>query len=60
MEELPVEDLHMATAERQLHDWERFIMGKKLTDDMSNNEVWPRFPIAHASPTAQGYQGAGD
>lgn len=40
MEELPVEDpAHMATAERQLHDWESYIVGKKLTDDSSAGHV---------------------
>lgn len=45
MEELPVEDpAHMATAERQLHDWENFIRGKKLTDDTSGEDVCFRNP----------------
>lgn len=40
MEELPVEDpAHMATAERQLHDWSDFIRGKKLTDEESGEHV---------------------
>ena len=40
MEELPVEDpAHMATAERQLHDWENFVRGKKLTDETSGEDV---------------------
>lgn len=40
MEELPVEDpAHMATADRQLHDWDDFIRGKKLTDDESGEHV---------------------
>ena len=29
----------MATAERQLHDWENFIRGKKLTDEESGEQV---------------------
>ncbi|SPO04084.1 uncharacterized protein DNG_06767 [Cephalotrichum gorgonifer] len=40
MEELPVEDPgHMASAERQLRDWEGFITGKKLTDDTSSDTM---------------------
>ena len=42
MEELPVEHpAHMATAERQLHDWEEYITGKKLTNETSGEDVWP-------------------
>lgn len=45
MEELPVEDPgHMASANRQLHDWERFIMGKRLTDETSGGNVRLPFP----------------
>lgn len=50
MEELPVEDpAHMASADRQLHDWENYIMGKRLTDETSGGNVrTPIFPFSRS------------
>lgn len=31
----------MASADRQLHDWEDYIMGKRLTDETSGEDVRP-------------------
>ena len=46
MEELPVDDPgHMASAERQLRDWEQFILGKILTNDISSEEVCQRLTV---------------
>lgn len=40
MQELPIDDPgHMAAADRQLQDWEDFIVGKKLTNDTSDENA---------------------
>lgn len=51
MQELPVEDPgHMASADRQLHDWEDYITGKRLTDDTSSDDVRSLFLLHPSIP----------